>query len=445
MAVTVRTDHHLRFIETGLPFATAVSGDGTYLVDQNGQPWFGVADTAWSLGVQLTAAEVTTYLEDRAAKGFNLSLFNAPEGGFSNQTPPERNVNGDLPFTGTAYQSSLNEPYWEHIDFIFDEMERLGFTVIVCMTYLGFNLGDGWRTELAAATNGQVSTYATSLAQRYADRPNLIWLIGHDFDPDATLEDRQANVATALRANSGFLVAPGGLSGSLGSTFYPGITFDLDTIYDYGNTPAADTETAYAASAIPVGFFEGHYEADFDHEDQYGDEPYLRSQMWGPFVGGACYVLFGNNPIWHFEDASWGIAWTGTWESNLDSPGSLKLEMFAQFIIGLGTRWSTMLPLGSTFVTTGRGSGGLLIGARVDTAATSGTLAVVYRPSGGAATVGLNVGMLAPTNCEVFKVDPVNLAATSLGVFATTGSQSFGSLGTNAAGDGDWVLVVEAA
>ena len=343
------------------------------------------------------------------------------------------------------FQSSLNEAYWEVVDHAISEAKRLGITVMICTAYLGFSETDGWHTEMAAASDANMTTYGTTVATRYADYGNILWLVGHDREPDATDVDRQEALTAALRANSDYLVTFGGLGNIVpGSSYYPTITADFDTIYNYSYQPAEVTEEIYAAAPIPVGWFEGHYEADYDNPNEYNDEPWLRSQMWGPFCGGACYVYFGNSPIWHFETATWAPDWSGTWESNLDSPGSLKLEVFASFVAGLGDRWATMLPLGSTFATTGRGADDLLVAARVDTAATTGTVAVVYRPDGGAATIGLDLGALAPTNVEVFKFDPVSAAATSLGTFATSGSQSFGSLGTNSAGDGDWVLTVEA-
>ena len=45
-----------------------------YLVDAQGKPFLIHGDTAWSLMVQLTDAEVDQYLDDRKAKGFNTIL-----------------------------------------------------------------------------------------------------------------------------------------------------------------------------------------------------------------------------------------------------------------------------------------------------------------------------------------------------------------------------------
>src|SRR6516164_9180824 len=48
----------------------AVSPNGRYLVDQNGKPFFYLADTCWLLFQRPNHQEVDEYLKDRAAKGF---------------------------------------------------------------------------------------------------------------------------------------------------------------------------------------------------------------------------------------------------------------------------------------------------------------------------------------------------------------------------------------
>lgn len=51
-----------------------VSDDGRHFVTSDGEPFFWQADTAWALFHRLTIPEATKYLDDRAAKGFNVVL-----------------------------------------------------------------------------------------------------------------------------------------------------------------------------------------------------------------------------------------------------------------------------------------------------------------------------------------------------------------------------------
>src|SRR5690554_4837157 len=49
-----------------------ISPDRRYLVTEDGQPFFWLGDTAWEMIHRLNKEEVLFYLQDRAAKGFNV-------------------------------------------------------------------------------------------------------------------------------------------------------------------------------------------------------------------------------------------------------------------------------------------------------------------------------------------------------------------------------------
>jgi Protein of unknown function (DUF4038) len=49
-----------------------VSRNGRYFVDQDGKPFFYLADTCWLLFQRLDHDEVDEYLKDRVAKGFTV-------------------------------------------------------------------------------------------------------------------------------------------------------------------------------------------------------------------------------------------------------------------------------------------------------------------------------------------------------------------------------------
>src|SRR5262245_54503296 len=88
-----------------LPLKT--SANGRYLVDQKETPFLVVGDTAWSLIVQLSEAEIDRYLEDRAKKGFNSVIVNLIEHRFC--TDPPRTRAGLAPFQ-TAGDFSTPDP-----------------------------------------------------------------------------------------------------------------------------------------------------------------------------------------------------------------------------------------------------------------------------------------------------------------------------------------------
>ena len=445
-AVHVHTVTTINFSEG--KFATAVSANSRYLLDQHGAPWFGVGDTAWSMSAQLTTSDITLYLEDRAEKGVNLVLLNAPEPHFTSQTPDDANVSGQQPFTGTAFQSTLNEAYWTVVDHAVSEAQRLGITLMITPAYLGVDNTEGWGGEVTAASNAQMTTYGNTLAARYASFPNIIWLMGHDRDPNATFQARYAALGDALQAGTSHLLTVGGLE-QLGSAAWAGtgVDYDFDTVYDSAETPAEDTALGWAVTPIkPTGWFEGVYEGERTYENEYNDEPFIRHQMYGPLCSGATYAIFGNNPMWHFECTRTIFNFTGTWESNLNSPGSQKLAIFADLIEMLEGAWALMTPdTTDTFLTVGEGTGTTRSSARFNKTANGIPAALVHRASSGSASITLDLTEFTATpSVQVQKFDPANGTLTSLGTFPTTGTQVFSALGTNAAGDTDWLLIVHA-
>ena len=71
----------------GYSFPIRISADKRRFEDSTGKPFLMHGDTAWSLIAQFNQADVTTYLDDRQAKGFNTLLVNVLEHKFTSQPP----------------------------------------------------------------------------------------------------------------------------------------------------------------------------------------------------------------------------------------------------------------------------------------------------------------------------------------------------------------------
>lgn len=447
IAATATLPHPVVSNGAGL-FPTTVSANGRYLEDQNGDPWLAVGDTAWSLVAQCTDAEIETYLEDRAAKGVNLVVLSAPEHFFADNAP--NNIDNVAPFTGTAFQSTLNDTYWDRVDFAVTTAEALGITLLICPMYLGFpSTEQGWDTEIVAASNAQMATYGGYLSARYGTAPNIIWLIGHDRVPDATEKARGNALADQLQTDTSQLVSVGGASSTYGGSgsgvtdwASSGVSADLDLLYTYTEQIAEDSYDNWALSpTAPFLFFEGKYE----NEQSIGDgNVLLREQMWAGWCAGAAGVVFGNDPIWFF-DATAGESFgteTGTWVDNLDSGGSNDLAAFATITATLGDGWAAMAAdTASTFVTT-QGTGTNRVAARFST---NGGL--VYHPSFSAGTITLDLTEFSSiwTTVTVTRYDPRSAATTTVGTYATSGTQNLSAPSANSAGDNDWLYVITGA
>ena len=73
-----------------------VEASGRFLVSQNGEPFFYLADTAWGLLHKTQHQEAKFYLDNRAKKGFNVVQTSILAAGFWPGLGPNRM--GDMPF-----------------------------------------------------------------------------------------------------------------------------------------------------------------------------------------------------------------------------------------------------------------------------------------------------------------------------------------------------------
>jgi hypothetical protein len=429
---TVADPGPFRLPGTSVGFPVGVSADRRSFVDGTGSPWFGTGDTAWSLLAQLSPAEIDTYLTDRAGRGINLVLANVLEHYYADHAP--NNYADQPPFTGTPFQSAPNEAYWRVVDHAVRKAESLGVTLLLCPAYLGYPTTDeGWGDEVAQATTGDLADYGAFLAARYGSAPNVMWLIGHDRVPSTAQKARMEALAAQLPADDLVGLGASAAVDVLGARAWAptSIAAEFETIYSYSPDPAAATAEGWSQAPVrPVLFLEGRYEQEGDFDP--GDER-LRHQMYGPFAAGASAVLFGNNPIWHFESTPI-YPFSGTWQQNLSSLGSRDLGTFGVVVASLP--WAATVPVDPESV--------LVSGSDDAVVRASGQAALVYLPTRRAVTVDLSRFAVAE-QVRVVAVDPRSGADTVLGTFPTAGRQALAARPANAAGTGDWVLVITAA
>ena len=108
-----------------------LSEDHHYLITHNNEPFFWLGGTAWELIHRLNREEVQLYLQDRADKGFTViqTVILAELDGLN--TP---NANGHKPLIDND-PAKINEAYFEHVDFILNEAEKLGLYVGLLPTW----------------------------------------------------------------------------------------------------------------------------------------------------------------------------------------------------------------------------------------------------------------------------------------------------------------------
>lgn len=151
-----------------------VHSSGRYLVAENGQPFFWLADTAWELFHRLNRGEADQYLKDRAEKKFTViqAVVLAELDGLNTPNPA-----GHCPLIDND-PTKPNEPYFEDVDWIVNRAEELGLIIGMLPTW-----GDKWHKKFRPGplifNNQNAHDYGKFLGKRYREKP-VVWILGGD-------------------------------------------------------------------------------------------------------------------------------------------------------------------------------------------------------------------------------------------------------------------------
>ena len=105
------------------------------------------------------------------------------------------NKKGDMfdftPFDTKAQRTLQNAyTYWDHFDYIFDQAEQRGI-------YIGMVCIWGGLVKAGLMDVQQAKAYGKFLAERYGNRPNVVWIIGGDQRGDVKPEVWEALANTS--------------------------------------------------------------------------------------------------------------------------------------------------------------------------------------------------------------------------------------------------------
>ncbi|SDG64799.1 Putative collagen-binding domain of a collagenase [Dyadobacter soli] len=174
-----------------------ISENKRFFTDQEGKPFFWLADTGWLLFNRLTREDADRYLTDRQQKGFNVVQVMVV------QALRTVNVYGDSALSnhdlgrpkvtdGNAFENSEAYDYWDHVDYVVGKAAEKG--IKIGMVPIWGNAVKNGRTSAA-----QAKAYAQFLARRYRDKPNIVWINGGDIQGDVVPDVWEA-IGSTLRA-----------------------------------------------------------------------------------------------------------------------------------------------------------------------------------------------------------------------------------------------------
>jgi hypothetical protein len=433
---------------------TRVDPTGRHFQSSDGRAFFWLGDTAWLLAQASTREDADLFLETRADQGFSviqMAAVNAERRAFAGVLVP--NAYGDSAFIAgdparprTTPGADPDDPaeydYWDHLDYLVDKAEAEGLVAAMFPMFVGYQ-----NNGFESLTTANAYQYGAFLGERYGRRPNVLWVLCGDNNPE-----------TAEKRTIWNLMAKGITEGVAGSEDYsrtlmtchvqnrhssamwfhnaPWLDFNMrqvwatfefihpDLMLDYARTPAK-----------PTGLGEGSYEHGVRYSTHNGGfeihAPAIRKQAYWSYLSGG-YHTYGNTNTWNL--GVWTPGVTEPWKQALFSEGATHLTVLRDFFDSFD--WWKLVPDPTTFVS---GEGGRY---RRNVAARSsdGDRIVVYLTSDRNVVLDLT-RITASDTVEATWVSPVTGERTVIGRYPNEGSRTF----TPPTGWEDALLMLEAA
>jgi hypothetical protein len=459
------------------------SGYNSWFTDQNGNPRLAVVEQGWGLafnagrwGGRTPHQDFDLYFSTRAAQGYTAWYgpahgsthvdSSALSGGRSWDGVYPLTVNGTPGAIATGAETvGLNNTFWSRIDDMFATAKSYGVACFLNMglTYDFSDTGAIWRF----ATNTQGQAFGAALASRYpqSSYPHVHWFFdddgggGNDSFWSAVLTgmassgDTRAALAIEYQTNcnSHIQFSSGAAIGTFGAA-HAGYNW----VYSY-DAPYFGTEQSYNEG----GSF-AHICALYGDGIFYGDsgggpsvETAIRTFTWWALASGSRGFPSTSGPSFADADALWMWATTNAPGRLTSDPNgswcTTNVKRIADYFSGLPD-WHKLIPdTGNVFVTAGRGTRGTcdVAGSGFNVRAGNGYVAASITPAGTLAVLYCRAAMSITidqtkmvSGYSATWVDPSNPTLTSS---ATPGSTyNSGPNGNNAAGQPDWVLVLQA-
>jgi hypothetical protein len=443
-----------------------ISENKRFFTDQGGKPFFWLADTGWLLFNRLTREEADRYLTDRQQKGFNVVQVMVV------QALRTVNVYGDSALTnrdlgmpkvtdGNVFENSEAYDYWDHVDYVVGKAAEKG--IKIGMVPIWGNAVKNGKTSAA-----QAKAYAQFLAQRYRDRPNIVWINGGDIQGDVVPEIWEAIGSTLRTEDPNHLITfhPFGRMQS-SKWFHDREWLDFNIFQSGHRTYAQDNE----AKDLRYGEDNWRYvEADYarqpvkpvlDGEPSYENiwhglhdktlpvwtaDDVRRYAYWSVFAG-ACGFTYGNNGVMQMRkqrtvsaQASAGAqvsvsptmdSKVALWNEAIDDPGAGQMVHLKNLI--LSKPYFERVPDQSLIAENGERYDRLLATRGKD-------YALIYTWNG--RDMKINMGKIGGAKVNASWYDPRTGQTKVLGKIENKGIKTFNPPGEVRNGN-DWVLVLE--
>lgn len=304
--------------------------DGHYF-QAAGEPFTWVGDTAW-YGVTLSPDQMDVYLDDRRSRGFNViqgpilidPLVPIPiVAGDALALRPD--AEGNLPFWSIS-PLIPNEAYWQNVDCFVNKATDRGF-------YLALPLIWGHTLDGLFTTDAQRRDYARFAVRRYADYPNVVWVLAGEWQKIAwrneardrttptraeiaMIDELAAEVLASKGPDQLVTIHPDGYTSSSDAWQQRGwLDFNMIQSFDSQRQNRDDVTRDWRRSPV---------KPTLQAEVCYEDATTCGEGAWQPrmsayisaFSGSAGYT-YGHADVWSF-----GLHGNADWLAGLDAPGA---------------------------------------------------------------------------------------------------------------------------
>ncbi len=432
----------------GAPTWLRVSKNGRFLENDAG-PFFWLGDTAWAMTWRLTRQEIVEYLDNRRAKGFNvIQTIGVAFGGVARSA----NVNGDQPLLNGDFVTP-NPIYWDEVEFVIDEAARRNMYVALLPAW-----GRYMRSNALNGRNGYA--FGNWLGRRFANKTNLIWVLGGDIAAVQKSKKRKWDFRPRLRR-----IAEGISDGVNGNSAAGGETDYSTTLMTYHPWGGARSDTwlhfeawldfnmiqsghgqperrpyrmigpAYAKNPkTPVLDGEAWYEGiprGLNPKNARATDADARRAAYWSVLSGAAGHTYGHNIVFRFcKPTPKPCKWypNADWRDAVDAPGAGQMRHLRALI---ESRDMPSRVPDQSLVEKSRSGDSHIVAARGD------GYAFIYTPRGKTFTVGMS--KIGGANVKASWFNPRDGSSTDIGLFTNAGKRSFDPPGKGV----DWVLVLD--